>query len=217
MKKNLLTIAFCVLMSLLSACKKGEQAAPAEELVTITGVDNGLVTEVLRLNTYSERKAAYSNILNGAERYSIWVKRNNDIIKSGVLNTEQLVLFKQVAAKVNLSLFTNKMDRLGLTHFFDEWQAKAKYVFTEAQLKYLIQDFVAFNKESYFQLGVTEKGELASKYRVTESANCGCSLQSDWCGSQGDCMMIGCGSEGLCGTFLIYQCNGQCSRVIIGG
>jgi|GEM_PF-7108715 len=216
MKKNLLTIAFCVLISLLSACKKGEQVAPAEDVAT-TSVDNGLVTEVLSLNTYSERKAAYSNILNGAERYSIWAKRNNDIIKSGVLNAGQLTLFKQAAAKVSLGLFTNKMERLGLTHFFDEWRVAAKQVFTEAQLKYLIQDFVTFNKETYLQLGVPEKQDLAAGYKVlADGGACGCSLQSDWCGSQGDCMVYGCTTQGLCGTFLSYGCDGQCSKVIVG-
>lgn len=215
MKKNLLTIAVCALLCAFISCKKGQDAAPAEEVTTQSSVDNNLINEVVSLNTYAERKAAYSNILNSFERYAVWAKRNNDVIKSGLLNKEQLALFKKANARISLVLFTSKTERYGLTSFFEDWKVQASKVFTEQQLKYLITDITPFSNEAYLQLGVTEATKQTLDRGQAGDITCGCSQQSDWCGSQGDCMGINCTAYGMCGTFLVYECNGACSRVII--
>ncbi|MDT3403041.1 bacteriocin fulvocin C-related protein [Mucilaginibacter terrae] len=216
MKKNLLTITICALLCAFISCKKEQGNTSAEEVTTQSSVDNKLISEVTSLKTYSERKAAYSNILNDFERYTVWAQRNKAIIQSGVLNDAQLKLFKQANAMLGLSLFTSKTERYGLTSSFEDWKVKAQKVFTEEQLKYLITDIIPFNKEDYFQIGVTDAATQALKYKESTEWTCGCSQQSDWCGSQGDCMGLTCTSHGNCGTFLVYECNGACSKVIVG-
>lgn len=219
MKKNLLTIAFCMALCAFMSCTKERAVAPTQEPSTeASAVDNELINEVISLNSYTERKAAYTNILSAAERYAVWARRSQDILNSGVLNAQQTALFKQAAAKLSLSIFTSKTERFGLTSFFEDWKTKARKVFTEAQLKYLISDVAKFNKDAYLQIGVSDDSKLAASYQITSESGkvCGCSTRSDWCGSQGDCMSVDdCTANGYCGTFLVYECDGMCSLVII--
>lgn len=45
---------------------------------------------------------------------------------------------------------------------------------------------------------------------ISVRSGCGCSLSSDWCGSDCFCVPDGCSTSGGCGTLLLFQCNGSC-------
>ncbi len=216
MKTKLLTITICAFLCALMSCKKDQSSSqPNQESTNASVVDKGLINEVITLSSYTERKAAYTDILSGTERYTVWAERSQVILNSGVLNSAQAGLFKQAVAKLNVLLFTSKTERYGQSAFFDEWKIKAAKVFTQAQLRYLISDVAKFDKEVFVSLGKSNASNLSLSYKTVLGSGCGCSVISDWCGSQGDCLRVeGCTANGYCGTFLVYECNGKCALVM---
>ncbi|WP_157524119.1 bacteriocin fulvocin C-related protein [Mucilaginibacter ginkgonis] len=201
---------------LFFSCKKEQQSNVANDVntsktIATQSINSALIREVTSLPTYSERKSAYVKMLSDYEKYTVWNTRFQDAISSHAFNAEQLGLIKEVVAKVTPVFFTDTLVRNTNGFFFADWKIRAKEHFSLAQLKYLLSDIIIFNKSDFVKLGsedITIQQAVVKTMNVP--ASCGCSMQSDWCGTAYGCYGRSCSHDTGCGTLLQYDCNGLC-------
>lgn len=163
--------------------------------------------------SYEGKLLAYNQLFNSSERYYVWVKKMNNVLKYYQGNAKKQALIKELAVAMRPEIYDKPKEAAEfLSSFMSVWTPKAISEFGTEKTGIITG---TFEQLEYFDKSLA--GESKNARTSSGECNCGGSDQRlDRCGALNQCWTgNGCYETWWgCGDLLLQRCDGRCTYFV---